>query len=225
MTYDELVEELRGKSELKFADFQRRLIPTKQTILGVRTPEMRAIAKVWKGSEEALLAFPDEFYEVTFIKLCAVSALGYEDFCRHVERCVGLIDNWATCDSFKAGCVKAHKEDFLPILDKLFARGGEFYERYVLVTLLGYYVEEKYLPTIKSYLAKTNCEKYNAHMAAAWLTAEVLAKYYEAGVDILKSGILPDQTRNKAIQKARESYRITTRQKELLLALKKQTEK
>ena len=57
-------------------------------------------------------------------------------------------------------------------------------------------------------------------MAAAWLEAEVLIKCYDYGVRILQSRILPPKTHDKAIQKARESFRLTKEQKGFLQSLK-----
>ena len=64
-------------------------------------------------------------------------------------------------------------------------------------------------------------EKYYVHMAAAWLTAEILIKRYEYGLALLDKNILPTKTHNKAIQKARESFRLTKEQKDYLKSLKK----
>ena len=68
---------------------------------------------------------------------------------------------------------------------------------------------------------RATTSKYYVHMAAAWLTAEILIKYYDTGTAILKGGILERKTHNKAIQKAIESYRLTKEQKEFLRSLKK----
>lgn len=220
MTYSQCIDVLRAYKEEKFAEFQRKLIPTKQKILGVRTPTLRKIAKQYAEDFTTIFDFPDEYYEVTFIKLTMVSALPYEQFILHVDTCVSLLDNWATCDSFKAKCIKGHKEDFLPIIEKIFNNGSEFYQRYALVVLLTEYVEEKYLFILKEYLSKSNTTPYYVHMAAAWLTAEILVKLYDKGIEILQSGILDIKTHNKAIQKAVESYRLTTKQKEYLRSLK-----
>ena len=220
MTYSKLIERLKAQAEENFADFQRKLIPTKQKILGVRTPTLRKIAKEYLGEVEKIFSFPDEFYEVTFIKLTIISALPYEKFINYVEGCVALIDNWATCDCFKAKCIKNHKRDFLPVLDKIFACKKEFYQRYVLVVLLSEYTEKEYLQTALSYIAQAETQYYYVYMAAAWLTAEILVKHYDFGVDVLKSGVLDIKTHNKAIQKAIESYRLTAEQKEYLSSLK-----
>ncbi len=221
MTYDEFLGLLQPHSEEKFAAFQKKLIlPPTAKILGVRTPVMRAIAKSVLTHVDELLSFPDEYYEVTFIKLTAVSLLPYEEFINRLDGCVRLIDNWALCDSFKVSCIKKHKEEFLPKVEGLFSTGKEFYQRYALVTLLTYYCEEKYLPVIKGYLQRSKTEFYYVKMAAAWLLAEVLVKHYERGVQWLNEGLLDAATRDKAIQKAKESFRIDKAKKEFLTSLK-----
>ncbi|MBE5752948.1 MAG: DNA alkylation repair protein [Clostridiales bacterium] len=220
MTYDEFLKELIPYSEEPFARFQNRLIQTKAKILGVRTPILRKLAKKYFSLADIFIAFPDEYYEVTFIKLSIVSLMGFDGLKKNVESCVQWIDNWATCDSFKPSCLKQRKDEFLPVLENIFNHGGEFYERFALVLLLGYYVEEKYLTTIKSYIKRANTNFYYVRMAVAWLAAELLIKFPSCGKEILNEGILDKKTHNKAIQKARESYRVDKKEKEFLYSLK-----
>lgn len=221
MKYSEFLQDLQGYAESDFAAFQRKLIPTQQQILGIRTPTMRRLAKLWREKLPEIFAFPDEVYEVTFLKLTMVSSLEYDEFLRYVNDCVAKIDNWATCDSFKAKTIGKHREEFLPVLEKLFLHGGEFYERYVLVSLLSWYVDDRYLDTIAHYLTRADTSCYYVHMATAWLTAEIIIKEYNYGIDILKQGVLDAKTHNKAIQKAIESYRLNKEQKDYLRSLKK----
>ena len=223
MEYSKLIKTLSACKEEKFAQFQRRLIPTQQTVLGVRTPKMREIAKtLYKTTDiEEIMRYPDEYYEVTFIKLTIVSLLPYGTFIKYVERCVDLIDNWATCDSFKPKCILKNKQDFLPVLDSLFEKGTEFSVRFAFVTLLFGYMEKEYLPLIRSYIEKADTKPYYIYMVVAWLVAEILVKHYEYGVELLKENVLDVKTHNKSIQKAIESYRLTNAQKEYLRSLKK----
>ena len=223
MTYNDLLTLLQTYREEKFAEFQRGLIlPPKAKILGVRTPVLRKIAKdiFKKGLTERLLGFPDEYYEVTFIKLTAVSKLPYESFLQYLPTCVSLIDNWALCDSFKANCIKTHKDEFLPELANVFSTGKEFYQRYALVMLLSYYCEENYFSIIKEYLKGADTRLYYVKMAAAWLFAEVVIKDYSLGIQWLKEGIVTPVTQDKAIQKARESFRLDEEKKRFLNSLK-----
>ena len=220
MTYSEFIEMLNAHSERDFAAFQRKLIPTPRKIIGVRTPTMRKIAKTQFLDIENLLTYPDEYYETVFIQLTAISMLGYEEFLQYLPRAVALMDNWALCDCFKAKCIRAHKENFLQVLEGLFQNGGEFFERYVLVVLLSEYTEKKYLAKIKEYISRSNTARYYVHMAVAWLTAEMLIQEYESGLELLKDRLLDVKTHNKAIQKAIESYRLSNEQKEYLRSLK-----
>lgn len=220
MKYLEFLNELKSYQDPAFAEFQKKLIPTKQKILGIRVPVMRTIAKRYRDRLEEIFEFPDDVFEVTFIKLTVLSLQPYDIFVERLERAVGSIDNWATCDSFKAKCIQKNREAFLAVLADLFEIGGEFYERYVLVVLLSEYVEERYLPILFAYLENADKSLYYVHMAAAWLTAEILIKSYENGIRFLQSGGLDVKTRNKAIQKAIESYRLTKEQKETLRSLK-----
>ena len=68
---------------------------------------------------------------------------------------------------------------------------------------------------------QSNTKYYYTHMSAAWLVAEVLCKYLDEGVEFLKTNSLDIKTHNKAIRKARESFRITPENKKFLLTLKR----
>lgn len=223
MTYSEFLDVLASHAEEEFATFQKRLIFTKYSILGVRTPTMRKLAKEYAKDFEEIIRFPDEYYEVVFIKLTMISALPYEGYLQYLEYGVSLMDNWALCDSFKAKCIARHKEELLPVLKELFERGGEYEQRYPLVVLLFAYVEEKYLPAIEQFIRRANTQYYYVHMAVAWLIAEVVVKQYSFGITLLQNPIVDGKTQNKAIQKAIESYRLPTQQKEFLRSLKIKT--
>ena len=220
MTYLKLIETLREVAEEDFANFQRKLIFTKYEILGVRTPMLRTIAKRYQSEWKDILTFPNEYYEVVFLKLTMIAKLPFEQFVKHLPSCISLMDNWALCDQMKAPAIKKNRESFLPILEEIFQTGGEYGERYVLVTLLSYYIEDDYLPMLRTYMYRANTNLYYIHMAVAWLLAEILIKHYDFGLQTLQAKELDAKTHNKAIQKGIESYRITQLQKEQLRSLK-----
>ena len=101
MLYHEFLEELKGFADESYKAFHKKLLNNDAVnVIGVRIPQLRVLAKKYKSEVETLLTFPDEYYEVTFVKLTVVALLPYEKFIRYVDGCVGLIDNWATCDCF-----------------------------------------------------------------------------------------------------------------------------
>lgn len=158
---------------------------------------------------------------MTFVKLTAVSLLGWEEFLKRVDGCVALINNWATCDCFAPKCILKHKQEFLPYLEKYALSDGEYYQRFALTTLLHFYVDGNHSEVISETLQKVNTKYYYVHMAAAWLIAEMLVKDYDNTVKLLQSGLYDIKTHNKAIQKACESFRLTKEQKNFLKGMKK----
>lgn len=224
MNYTEFLNEVKSYADEDYRNFHKRLLKNDDiNVLGVKIPYLRKIAKKYKNNADELLAFPDDYYEVTFIKLTAVSLMPYESFVNYVDLCVPLINNWATCDCFTPKCIEKHKDEFLPFIERYAHADGEFYQRFALTTILHFYVEEKYRNKIFEIIQKVQTEKYYVHMAAAWLLAEMLTKFYGETVEFLKadSEILDKRTHNKAIQKACESYRITPEQKTFLKGLKR----
>ena len=223
MQYRQLLEILESNADLQYREFHKRLLKNDGIkVLGVRVPELRKIAKQFKNDTDILMSFPDEYYEVTFIKLTAVSNLDYEKFIKCVDICVSLIDNWATCDCFTPKCIEKHKQDFLPYIERFLNVDGEFYQRFALTTLLHFYVDDEYIDLIFNAINKANTENYYyVYMASAWLMAEVLVKYYDIGVEFLELGTLDKKTHNKAIQKANESFRLSEEQKKFLKEIKR----
>lgn len=228
MLYQELLNELKESADESYKSFHKRLLKNDNIVLiGVRVPVLRKIAKKYKNEVPTLLTFPDEYYEVTFIKLSAVALLPYESFISYVDECVKLIDNWATCDCFAPKCVQNHKQEFLPFISKYLSDKGEFAQRFALTTLLHFYVEDKYFQLILDTIqGGIDTQYYYVHMAAAWLLAELIIKFYDKACCFLKANVearfklLDRKTHNKAVQKACESYRLSDGQKNFIKGLK-----
>ncbi len=230
MLYAEFLEELKSYADENYKNFHGKLLKNENIrLLGVRVPVMRKLAKKYKNFAPKLLKFPDDYYEVTFIKLQAVALLPYNLFTNYVDKCVSLIDNWATCDCFAPRCIANHKDEFLPYILNYFTEEKEFYQRFALTTLLHFYVEKKYYSYILQLITEACTEEfYYVHMAAAWLLAELIIKFYYETVSFLKATVeafakglkIDKKTHNKAIQKACESYRLTAEQKTYLKGLK-----
>ena len=229
ITYEETLAELSAMKDEKYRIFNERIVNVPAgTSIGVRPPRLRDYAKKFVKREDfsfaELFSWPNELYEIRLLKcLCVVYAkVPFAEKEALIEKCLPVIDGWGVCDLFCSTLkeVKKHRKEFLPNIERYIAMGAEFSQRFGYILLLGCYMEEEYLPVIFRLLGEAKTECYYTYMGAAWLLAEVLVKFYDAGVRFLKEGTLDGRTKNKAIQKAREIFRLTDEQKNYLKSLK-----
>ena len=101
----------------KYQQFQSKLIPTvdTQTVIGVRTPELRKFAKqLVKGNEtdEFIQELPHLYFEENQLHAFILSELKDYDRCIHeVCRFLPYINNWATSDQMSPKIFKKHKTE------------------------------------------------------------------------------------------------------------------
>ena len=222
LTYDEMLAALRAHEDEAYRAFHRKLLKDDRVnVIGVRMPMLRKLAKQWKGEWESVRTFPDEYYEVTFLKCSIAAQLPFESLLAVLDETVALLDNWATCDGFAPACIAKHREAFAPYIERYLADGRVFVRRFALTTLLHFYVDEEGLPFVLDCLRKVNAGEYYVSMAAAWLAAEVLVKFPEAGTALLAENALDAATHNRAIRKACESFRVSEERKTALRALRR----
>lgn len=93
-----------------------------QKIIGVRTPQLRALAKQIVKEEicEAFLKeLPHEYYEENQLHGFILSQMKDFDTCiQYLEAFLPYMDNWATCDQTSPKIFKSHKEELLPYIYK-----------------------------------------------------------------------------------------------------------
>ena len=147
----------------------------------------------------------------------------YQDRLKRIDFFINVIDNWAVCDivdsSFKF--INKNKEDFYKYLNSKLSATNPWEQRFIFVMLLAYYVEDKYLKDIFKICEKIKSEEYYVNMAKAWLLSVCYVKYREETYKFLEKTKLDAWTVNKAIQKIRESLRVTKEEKEKILVLKR----
>lgn len=211
----------------KYAAFQRPLLPNlaPESIIGVRTPALRLLAKELRGSAEAeafLAALPHRYFEENQLHAFLVAQeRDYRRCIERLERFLPFVDNWATCDQLSPRVLGRHRAELLPEVRRWMASGHEYTCRFGIGMLMRYYLEdntfsEEYL----RWVAAIDREEYYVRMMQAWFFATALAKQWSAAEPYMHDGRLPDWVRRKAIQKALESFRIPAERKSHLRALR-----
>lgn len=212
--------------DLSYKEFNSKLMPTvnPETVIGVRTPLLRKLAKEIKGSEaEAFLQkLPHDYFEENQLHAFLIEQTKeYEDCIRELERFLPYVDNWSTCDCMSPKVLKKHLPELLEQVKVWIASGHTYTVRYGIGMLMRYYLDEEFSLEYPDLVASVRSDEYYIKMMAAWYFATALAKQYDAILPYITKMRLDVWTHNKTIQKAVESYRITPEQKVYLKTLKR----
>lgn len=212
--------------DLSYRSFQCKLMPTvaPESVIGVRTPELRKLAKELSGTEEAkvfLRILPHKYYEENNLHGFLIDRMkDYGQIIDSLDMFLPYVDNWATCDMMSPKVFRKHLPE-LPGKIREWLQSGQTYTiRFGIGMLMNFYLDESFQPEYPEMVAAVKSEEYYVNMMTAWYFATALAKQYDAVLPFLEQHRLEKWTHNKAIQKAIESYRINDEQKAYLRSLK-----
>ena len=221
-----IYERLLEYRDEKYSEFQSKLVPniSPDTIIGVRTPDMRAVAKAVAGTDEAsafLKVLPHKYYEENLVHFFLIAAIKNFDECvREVERFLPFIDCWPVCDQSSPKVFKKEHEKLLPLIKKWISSEHVYTARFGMRMLMNEFLDADFKPEYLDLVAQKRGEDYYLKMMVAWYFATALAKQYDATLPLIESRRLEPWTHNKAIQKAVESFRVTDEHKAYLRTLR-----
>lgn len=212
--------------DTEYRDFQAKLVPniSKDTIIGVRTPDMRKVAKQFFGSkegEEFLKSLPHKYYEENLVHFFMVAMIKNFDECiSETERFLPYVDCWPVCDQSSPKVFKKNHEKILPYIKKWIASEHVYTARFGMRMLMNEFLGDDFKDEYLEWVASKEGEDYYLKMMQAWYFATALAKQYDASVIYIEEHRLEEWTHKKAIQKAVESYRVSDERKAYLKSLK-----
>lgn len=219
-------EELFALQDTEYQVFQSKLMPTipPETVIGVRTPLLRKLAKELAGTPQAehfLQSLPHRYYEENNLHAFLIEQIrDYDTALAETERFLPYINNWATCDCFCPKVFAKHKEELLIPIRRWLGSDQTYTVRYAMGMLMRYYLDEDFQPEYLAWVAGVHSEEYYLNMMRAWYFATALAKQPDAALPWLTDRRLDVWTHNKTIQKAAESYRIPPEMKQQLRELR-----
>lgn len=226
MSAVDIQQELFALQDEKYGDFHAKLIPAvdRAQIIGVRTPNLRKMAKkIVKDSDysEFLRDLPHQYLDENTLHALIISEIkDYAIAMDYTEKFLPYIDNWATCDMFAPKVFKKYP-DLVYEKIKVWLNSSHTYTvRFGIVTLMSNFLDEEFKPEMLDRLANIHSEEYYINMALAWCWCESLIKQYDRAIGYFTAQKLPKWVHNKALQKARESYRFTKEEKEYFKSLK-----
>ena len=222
----EIVDFLFSKQDIKYRDFQAPLFPNieKERMIGVRTPELKKLAKELFGSETAnkfIETLPHRYFDENQLHAFLISLIkDYQTCLKEVDRFLPYVDNWGTCDQLSPKAFAKHKDELIVDIKRWLKSKRVYTKRFAIGMLLGLYLDEAFKEEYLEWVANIQSEEYYVNMMIAWYFATALAKQYDFAIKYIEEKKLSPWVHNKTIQKAIESYRITNEQKIYLKELK-----
>lgn len=220
-----------------YGDFMARLIPTvaRERIVGVRTPDLRRIAKALARREDAdafLRALPHRLLEENQAHAFAIGLEhDYDVAIERYEAFLPHVDNWATCDQMSVKVLAQRPDETLAHVERWLASGECYVVRFAIGVLMRLYLGDLFDPRFLSMVAASRLPgaparpasescAYYVDMMRAWYFAEALVAQERYAIRYVTSkgtdALLDEWTRRKAIQKAIESCRVSPELKALL---------
>lgn len=240
----EIQKKLFELQDIEYRNFQAKLIPvlSSDSVIGVRTPELKALAKIYAKELESsenlrffLSDLPHKYFDENQLHafiLCEIK--DFETCIKKVEEFLPFVDNWATCDQLSPKVFARNKSLLLPYVYKWLDSEQTYSIRFAIAILMRHFLEKsaqdkksgfcpEYLKKVASLCRphiKNADDNYYINMMISWYFATALAKEWEFTYDFLKNkNELNEWCFRKTIQKAKESYRVSPGQKELLQRL------
>lgn len=223
MTLYDRLNEVRDEA---YRELLIRLVPNvlPETVVGVRTPEMRRIAKdiFTSADRDAFLNdLPHKYYEENLIHFFVLSMIRDFDECvRRVEAFLPYVDCWPVSDQATPKAFRKNHEKLLPYIQKWIASEHVYTARFGIRMLMNEFLDADFKEEYLSLVAAKQGEDYYLRMMVAWYFATALAKRYDETVPYLEARRLDEWTHRKTIQKAIESFRVTDAHKEYLRSLR-----
>ncbi len=221
-----IYKELQALKEKEYADFQAKLVPTIEpsTILGIRVPKLRALAKSYIRDKECqvfLDSLPHNYYDENMLHAILISEMKDYDKCiNRLEAFLPYVDNWAVCDIMSPKLFKRYREDLMTRIKVWMASEETYTIRFGLGMLMTHFLDEDFRPEYLDMASSIRSDEYYVNMMIAWLFATALTKQWDVSLPYIEDKRLDDWTHKKTIQKARESLRISKEKKEYLKGLK-----
>lgn len=226
MLVESIRETLFSMQDIKYGDFQAKLMPTivRETVIGVRTPALRKYAKDLakeKDISSFLQDLPHQYFEENQLHAFIIcEQKEYEKCMEELQLFLPYVDNWATCDQMSPKIFRKHRQELLEQIKLWIASDKTYTIRYGIGMLMIHFLDEEFDIQYAEMVAAIRSEEYYVNMMIAWYFATALAKQYESIVPYIENQKLDPWTHRKTIQKSVESYRITKEQKEYLKSLK-----
>ena len=220
------LESLMLVRDIKYRDFGAKLIPNISSglFIGVRTPILRQMAKdmIKSGVAKNFISYlPHKYFEENQLHAFIVSEISdFNTALIETEKFLPFIDNWATCDQMSPRVFKENLGVLLEYVQRWIKSKDIYTVRFGVKMLMQYFLDDNFDEKYADMVANIKSDDYYVNMMRAWYFATAVAKHFERILPYFECGRIDEWTRLRAIQKAKESFRVSVEHKKILCSLR-----
>ena len=224
--YAALLARLSENSDEKYRKFNESLMPGTVNTYGVRAPVLRGFVKEllrgdWRGF---LAAARDDTHEELLMQGLVIAGAKCEldEKLTLLRGFIPKISNWAVCDMTAGDCKwkSAQLDAVWDFFEPYLQSENEFEVRFAVVQLMDYFHGNNWIDRTLDAYRSVKHEGYYVTMALGWGLSVFFVKQRERTLPLLEEKVFPPAVHNKAIQKCRESLRVSAEDKAYLNTLK-----
>ena len=223
----EIVEEkLFALKDETYKEFQTKLVPniSKDSIIGVRTPDLRNLAKEIFKSEyknKFLNTLPHKYYEENILHFFIISLIKNYDCCvSKVNKFLPYVDCWPVSDQASPKVFKKNHIKLIQDIKRWISVDHVYTKRFGIRMLMNEFLDDDFSEEYLELVSRVKGEDYYLKMMVSWYFATALAKKYDSAIKYLENHMLDSWVHAKTIQKAIESFRVSDEHKEYLKKLR-----
>lgn len=217
--FESYLDSIKETDEKKL-NWTKRIYNTNMTVLGIKVPIIKKLAKeINKGNAISFLKLNlNSTFENLLINGCLIAKI--KDFNlmkKYLDDYSKKIDNWALCDCLDFEINQKNKSNYFALSQEYIKSEFPYTRRIGVLIWFKFINDKEYLNIILDNIPFFKNEThYYVNMALAWFVCECFVKNREIGLFIFKNKMLNNFVNNKAIQKIKDSFRVSDEDKILL---------
>lgn len=209
--------------------FTEDLHPGVENVLGIRIPELRALAKkIAKDDWPAYLKSASTHYMeermLIGMVIANVKVDHVDEYLSLVDGFVRIINSWSVCDTFdfygKSSFVNKNRDRIWNYLNDYMDSRNEYEIRFGVVMAQKYFIDDNYIVAYINKLLSIKHEGYYVRMAIAWALSTCYIKFPKVTYPYLIRMKSDRETLRKTIQKICDSFRVSQEDKDLVKLLR-----
>ncbi len=212
----------------EYAEFNKRIVATDKQVLGVRTPDLRKlakrIAKDWDFNDikQFLNELNDDVYEQVILVGLLINQIKLSDTekLELTKLYLAKVDSWAHIDIFVESKPNNQTDFWYKVAIGCLGSDREFTVRYGVVLLMKNFLRPDYIDKVLEAVSSIEYQGFYVKLAIAWLYAELAVDFYDRAMTSILEHQIDNWTSKKALQKMLESNRISSENKASIRQIK-----